>query len=930
MTREAVREVRFAVVLYGGVSLAIYMNGVSQELLRMVRGSAGLPDDDPDGDLDPVERIYRDLSRTLDPKGPTKFVIDIISGTSAGGINGVALAKALVLGCRDMDALRKAWTDDADIGLLLNDKGWTGGRTRKADALLDGRHMYDIILKTLRSMAPKGQPAPLVEMVDLFVTATDLEGRSVPIQLTGTSIDERVHKAVFRFSYDGTDGQGGSGQFGADCDPMLAFAARCTSSFPVAFPPMRYEDIPADLRRADFGDFFAGGAPFESRAFADGGYLDNRPFSHAIDLIPFRPTALPGQRKLLFIDPFPEVATDATAPARFEVDFLQNARLAATTLPRREVIRDDLRAIAEQNRRLERLGALQERWDEDRQKCPPRQVKRPEHLDQLDLADLMSGDYDYGSGYPPYHHLRVYGTTDMLTTMVSGLAGYDPQSDESTYLRLILRAWRNANFTAYRDHSGRRTENAFLSIYDVEFRLRRLNHLRAEIDRMMDSDPGPLRELRGTVERELARLRGLCRMRSAQLGLILPAPEVEALWQGLKPSYDRVISLPDVAERRAEATKIYEDAENDGKLRGQIDHAMAVLGQHLEAAFDASKIAIEAALLGSGVSGLKTAFDTFHWHDVTSYPFLEGGSAQEHSGIQVFRISPADSSINDCPTKLAGIAVGAFGGFLNRDWREHDILWGRLDGAERIVTALLPHDRDAARRADFIDRLQDAIIRQEYGGTDRSRQKALLIAKLRDRDVADDISADLAAQALGVKDPVAVGRQTFVDTYRKDKPVGPAPREVVGWSSRSAVILSRMIEELEPNGILGVAGPRLANAMRASGVLTARLVHFAMPGNLPRLIVDRALFIAMIAGLLLALFGALVPSVPGWIGWGVLVLASIGWFTLHTVERVLRGKVPVSDLVRRLAMAVALALLVVGAVTVVNGARDYLAAEQTD
>ena len=30
-------EVRFAVVMYGGVSLAIYINGVAQELFRLVR-----------------------------------------------------------------------------------------------------------------------------------------------------------------------------------------------------------------------------------------------------------------------------------------------------------------------------------------------------------------------------------------------------------------------------------------------------------------------------------------------------------------------------------------------------------------------------------------------------------------------------------------------------------------------------------------------------------------------------------------------------------------------------------------------------------------------------------------------------------------------------------------------------------------------------
>ena len=34
------REIRFGVVMYGGVSLAIYMNGIAQELLRMVRATA--------------------------------------------------------------------------------------------------------------------------------------------------------------------------------------------------------------------------------------------------------------------------------------------------------------------------------------------------------------------------------------------------------------------------------------------------------------------------------------------------------------------------------------------------------------------------------------------------------------------------------------------------------------------------------------------------------------------------------------------------------------------------------------------------------------------------------------------------------------------------------------------------------------------------
>src|SRR5580704_6483429 len=90
-------EIRFAIVMYGGVSLAVYMNGIAQELLHMVRATA--PEGDPlngqfryrPDELTGTERVYRELGGKL----RARFVVDIISGTSAGGINGIFLAKAL-------------------------------------------------------------------------------------------------------------------------------------------------------------------------------------------------------------------------------------------------------------------------------------------------------------------------------------------------------------------------------------------------------------------------------------------------------------------------------------------------------------------------------------------------------------------------------------------------------------------------------------------------------------------------------------------------------------------------------------------------------------------------------------------------------------------------------------------------------------------
>jgi hypothetical protein len=56
------QEIHFAVVLYGGVSLAIYINGVVQELLRMVRATSGLGP----RNVGTSEDVYRKLGCLLD------------------------------------------------------------------------------------------------------------------------------------------------------------------------------------------------------------------------------------------------------------------------------------------------------------------------------------------------------------------------------------------------------------------------------------------------------------------------------------------------------------------------------------------------------------------------------------------------------------------------------------------------------------------------------------------------------------------------------------------------------------------------------------------------------------------------------------------------------------------------------------------------
>jgi hypothetical protein len=92
------KDLRLAVVCYGGVSLAIYMHGVTKEIHKLVTASKGLersPEVDPFKGMGTESVYWRALKglQELQNGVRTNVIVDIISGTSAGGINGVFLAK---------------------------------------------------------------------------------------------------------------------------------------------------------------------------------------------------------------------------------------------------------------------------------------------------------------------------------------------------------------------------------------------------------------------------------------------------------------------------------------------------------------------------------------------------------------------------------------------------------------------------------------------------------------------------------------------------------------------------------------------------------------------------------------------------------------------------------------------------------------------
>jgi hypothetical protein len=109
------QEIRFAVTLTGGISLAVWMGGVCRELDVLTHAS----DDRAAGRTsshDPVQEGYRRLLDILD----VTACVDVISGTSAGGIN-AALLGLVNAQRKDLAPLRDVWLKAGSLATLLRD-----------------------------------------------------------------------------------------------------------------------------------------------------------------------------------------------------------------------------------------------------------------------------------------------------------------------------------------------------------------------------------------------------------------------------------------------------------------------------------------------------------------------------------------------------------------------------------------------------------------------------------------------------------------------------------------------------------------------------------------------------------------------------------------------------------------------------------------
>ncbi|MDP9255627.1 MAG: patatin-like phospholipase family protein, partial [Actinomycetota bacterium] len=248
---EVQQEIRLALVLNGGVSLAVWMGGVTHEIDELRRSSwqfpvEGLPS------FSAAHAIYTGLLAAL----RTGLRVDIIAGSSAGGINGAALAAAIAVRRPlrvEGKPLRDLWIDVGDMTNLLRSAG-----ERNPPSLLKGdTFMLPQMRKAFASILGDG-PAPLqtfsasanaeelqaalaaeradASAVRLFVTTTAFRPNSRPFtDALGTAFNVLDNRLRFRFIRDPWLNRDNFASTGSDMTPaqLMALAARATASFPV-------------------------------------------------------------------------------------------------------------------------------------------------------------------------------------------------------------------------------------------------------------------------------------------------------------------------------------------------------------------------------------------------------------------------------------------------------------------------------------------------------------------------------------------------------------------------------------------------------------------------------------------------------------------------------------------------------------------------
>jgi patatin-related protein len=758
-------EIRLALVLYGGVSLAIYMHGVTREILNLLRASkqfravsrlgvgdhAGIP---------PLKgassAVYLELFEALAPHAELRVIVDVIAGASAGGINGVMLARAVAhdlslddhrdlwLRCADVTELsqpapgfarllksRMAPVVDRMLGGALNaqtgdpetrDKLRAFVQARWFTPPFSGERFIGWMIDACDHMdegAVAGETLlPRGHRLDLFVTLTDFLGRKRRIRIDDPAfIEETEHRRIVQFSCRHRHSGKFRSDFGTDDVPSLIFAARATSAFPGAFPPTTVAEMDRVLEarsrpwpgRGDFvtrrlGDG-ASLASGERAIFVDGSVVMNKPFAPVLETLGERPANREVVRRIVYVDPVPPGPDERSPEDAVVPGFFRTILASLAQIPRNEPIGDELKAIEDWNARARRVSEI---------------IAAAEPAVERKVADIVRTDHQHpptvdevvrwraeaneaahaGAGYAyfAYQKLKIRSVTERLCTLIASLARRGGEEAERAITAVSIDVWLAAATPDTGPDAAVTPQRVigFLRGLDVDYRIRRLRFVIRKLNELYrTADEEGQEQASGPIDD----------MKSTLYELI---DELEQRW---RPEYfDQEI---------AHLAATFATGANDdvAVLLGRLDAAMDLSrsdGVH----DDVFSVMALNYLNPTMRSAVTNAYIGFAFYDLITFPLLQWSDLSEVNEVLVDRISPQDArGLRPDGVVLKGTALQTFGAFFNRSWREHDYLWGRLNAADRLVSIVLSAvgERLSAtiHAGDLRRRLFEAILDEE-------------------------------------------------------------------------------------------------------------------------------------------------------------------------------------------------------------------------
>ncbi|MCI2417734.1 patatin-like protein [Saccharopolyspora sp. K220] len=759
---ENEQELRLALAMRGGASMAVWIGGAVAEINRLREAVAESGDS-------PGNHPWAALAKL---SGYDSVAVDVLAGASAGGLNATLLSATLVYGM-PFDRMRRTWVRLADMTAMSRPvpKFW---QPSPPSLLAGDRYFRTELAKVITDNVPAAADHP-GNRADLLLTATLLD----PIveqhfdARSGPMLQER-RTASFRFRHQGKAGDplsdfGAGGDFAATV-LRLAHAARSTSSFPFAFEPARVHSSLGEPPAGEpnmVGLFSETVAESKGRPFRviDGGVLDNIPVAAAIRAISAAPADRPTHRWLLYLNPDPVASRGQRREPARAVPVVSTALRARLS---QESLLADIDALDEHNRVVERIALRRRALFAPLRAAPvdERAAVLAHHAEAVEPDNaVVRAELDAQA----VHRLLTEpaGTEDgkLLPPVVGDpLAEWSAQARTQLARKLSDGLGREATTRVFDDVRSLLTavQECLGWAWDIErwaprareigrcksvlYRLRSFGEvLEGHADRYWING-AKLEPIVETAELDEWVQRAL--RRRVRLQHQLPSPIEPLLGPVLRAAEDGEDFQRELAEFARELGSIVEssgaDAVPDAAGLDAVAEARAVLhrvADRLAAAAPPRESTDEPQQIGYALLERSNRRpDTLRQLVVLSAPLDVGRVPGSH--INLLRVVSDEPSplpfaalrrgsnvplrIED---KIRGVDMGSFGAFLSAKWRANDWMWGRLDAAAGLVGLLADPVRLAQRHGgseELGDALQAIVSRPtkaELGELDEAQAK---------------------------------------------------------------------------------------------------------------------------------------------------------------------------------------------------------------